>query len=481
VIKSDNRLRTPGPVLPLLLLILCLAARPPVAGGEAAPAPMTAEPPEDTLPPGYIMTTLPNGLRVSILPAPLDPVVATEIWYHVGSANEEPSTRGFAHLFEHMMFTGTTRHAGRDYWDLHYRFGGETNASTWFDETIYVSEIPPEGHGALLDLEADRMTRLALTEENLENEKRIVTEELRLTTENDPLGRLALAALRRMLGEHPYAPSPIGTKADIAAATLDHAREFYAKFYGPSNAHLVIVGPVEGEATLEQVRETFGALPPRGATPPDVPAVEGWPLPEEIVLKDDIPPIKVSILAWPLPPYREGDVWALRVLRAIFAAGRADPFREEIVTRRRMALEAGSFVEGVRRGGIFAFYAANLPYRRRATAFRSMEEARAALGKMDWLTDETLEGAKRSLRRTILARDYFARRQADAIARAAWWLDDERLAFEENARIAAVTREDVAKAFRKYVLEPRPVRILVLPEHVPLWLRLFGWLYPLVG
>ena len=187
-------------------------------------------------------------------------IVATQVWYHVGSANEEPRTRGVAHLFEHLMFGGTAAHPKRAVWDHHERFGGYVNAYTSFDETVYVSTIPPAGHLPLLDLEADRMVNLSLTDENLANEKRIVTEELRLSTENDPMSRLFTEALKRIFGEHPYSLSPVGTKEDIAAATLEHARDFYERYYRPRNAHLVVVGPVDAPAVLARIREVFGPL-----------------------------------------------------------------------------------------------------------------------------------------------------------------------------------------------------------------------------
>ncbi len=449
----------------LMLLALALAA--------ASPAP--AAPPA-----GYLSATLPNGLRVSILPDPLNPVVATQVWYHVGSANEEPRTRGFAHLFEHLMFGGTTLHPKRDYWDLHYRHGGDENAYTSFDETVYLSEIAPEASAPLLALEADRMVNLSLNQENLDNEKRIVTEELRLGTENDPINRLAFAMMKKVLGEHPYAPTPIGTKEDIAAATLDHAREFYADYYRPRNAHLVIVGPVDGPATLAGVERLFGPLPADGRTPAEVPSLTEWTYPAEADFSEDIPPVEVAILGFPLPPPGQEDHWPLLVMRRILG-GQAAPFREELVRRRHRAIEAGIFAEEVRRGGILAFYAVNLPYRRRATAFRDMEQARQVLARMEWLTPEAFEGARRALLREELERVYRPDQRAEAIGRAAWWLGDERLAFEAADRLEALTRQDVEAVFRKYVVDPAPVRVYIRPEHVPLLVRLFGWLYPLVA
>ena len=215
-------------------------------------------------PPGFIHEALPNGMEVSILPDSSYPIVATRVWYHVGAANEDPGTRGFVHLFEHLMFGGTATRDKRAYWDHHHACGGSNNAYTDWDETVYQSDIPPAGHAQVLEMEADRMIHLRLDQENLDNEKRIVTEELRAGTENDPMTRVQLAALKGVLREHPYAVDPVGTKEDIAAVKLERVRDFYARYYKPRNAHLIVVGPVDGGSLLSDVHRIFGALPARG-------------------------------------------------------------------------------------------------------------------------------------------------------------------------------------------------------------------------
>jgi predicted Zn-dependent peptidase len=284
-----------------------------VASGTAAAAPPAA-------PPGYVETRLPNGLEVSILPRPMDPIVATQVWYHVGSANEDAGSRGLAHLFEHLMFGETARHGKRDYWEWHHRSGGDNNAYTSPDETVYVSEIPPEAHARVIDLEADRMTGLVLSRENLENEQRIVTEELRLAAENSPTQRVMVAAQKALLGKHPYAFDPTGSKEDVAAAT-----------------------------TLAVVERAFGEIPRGGSTPPDVPPLLGWTFPEEVDLSEDLPPVEIAVIGFLFPPAGHEDGPALEVLVQLLARGEVNPFREDLVARRRKAIEAGAEVISLRR------------------------------------------------------------------------------------------------------------------------------------
>lgn len=431
-------------------------------------------------PPSLTAEKLPNGLEVTVFHDPALPLAATQLWYHLGSANEEPRTRGFAHLFEHLMFGGTAAHSKQEFWQFHHRYGGENNAYTSFDETVYTSAINPAGLDQVLDLEADRMTGLLLTAENLDNEKRIVTEELRQAVENDPYSRLAVKALKALLGEHPYALTPVGTKEDIAAATLDHAREFYARFYRPNNAHLVVAGPNDPAAVLARVREAFGGIPAGGGTPPDVPEVLAWPLPGRLDLREDIPPVEVAVLGFPLPPAGAPDQPALEVLKQLLAGGQVNQAEEELVVRRRRALAAGMQWFQMRRGGGLALYAANLPHRSRASAFRDLQATLEKLGKFDWLSPGALAAAKRTLQRRAWQQVYFAEARAEAIGRARWHEGDAARALDRPARIEAVTEAEVRAAFNRYFTGGKPVQIFIRPEKVPLWLRLFGWLAPLV-
>ena len=449
------------------MLILALALAPPAVA--------------EGVPPGFISETLDNGLRVSILPDPANPVVATQLWYHVGSANEQPDNRGFAHLFEHMMFGETTTVSKAEYEQYHHRHGGYENAFTSFDETIYVSEIAPGLHDRVLEFEADRMVNLVFDPANLENEKKIVSEELRVSMENDPFSRVMIATLKETLGEHPYARTPGGTREDVAAATLDHGREFYRSYYRPQNAHLVIVGPLDGPRTLEQVRRVFGGLPEGGRTPAEVPPVLDWELPAELVLKEDLPPVETALLVFPLPPADAEDRVALAVLQQLLGGGEVDPLDEILVRRRGKAVMAQTVWLQMRRGGALVFAAVHVPYRKKSTAFRQLDQALDELAELEWLTAESLESAKRNLERRVQESIYFADQRADALGRAEWWLGDARLAFDRVRRLDEVTLEEVAETFRVRVLQVTPVRIYLKPERVPLYVRLFGWLYPLVN
>ena len=427
---------------------------------------------------------LDNGLTVSILADSNLPVVATQVWYHVGSANEAEDSRGFAHLFEHLMFGGSANFAKDELIRHHTRAGGSWNGYTSLDETVYLSALAaldplaPTGLDQVLAMEADRMAHLNLTEENLANEKRIVTEELRLRIQNNPLTRVGTSVQGAVLAGHPYAVSPVGTEEDIERATLAGARRFYQSLYGPGNAHVVIVGPVDAAATMHKVQQSLGAVPARGAPPPEIPDVYGWELRREVSFTEDLPPVKVAAMAFPLPTDAASRE-AVRVLYQLLAGSAVDPFEEELVRSRRKAVFA--MTEGLffRRGNVLAFAAAYLPYRREATAFRLIEETLASMSRLEWLTDETVAAAKRALLMEDLERRYFAADMARAIGTAHWHYGDVRYALEQSERIREVTRADVMTLWQRHIGEAEGVRVFLKPEHVPWYIAAFGWLYPL--
>jgi len=426
-----------------------------------------------------VETVLPNGLEVTVVPDPSMPVVATQVWYHVGAANEDTGGRGLAHLFEHLMFGATGRYARGDYSRFVASVGGDDNAYTTPDETVYVTEVPPAAYEDILRREADRMRGLAITEENLENEKRIVTEELRLRTENDPVARLLVQAQQALLGDHPYAYDPSGSKNDVANASVARCRAFYDRYYHPDNAHVIVVGPVDADRALQAIREAFEPLPPGGGPPSDVPPLLGWTYPTDLALEEDIPPVEVALVGAPLPAADAQDAPAVEVMVAMLTGLAVDPVRDIVVTKRKKAIEAGVQSLMLRRGGGIVFFSASLPYRRQRTAERILDEALGELGRLDWLNDDALAAAKRRLLLDRARGAYFAETVAQEIGQARWWEGATERAFDREARLDAVTKDDVARAWRTYVAAPAKIRVYVKPERVPALIRMFGWLYPL--
>ncbi len=453
---------------PLVVLTLGLGS---VAHAAAAHAPPTetATAADATAPPAapvvehaFLSKTLENGLQVSILSDPDMPVVATQTWVQVGSAHEGPGEAGFAHLFEHLLFGDTTTHDGEDYARHHTMNGGWENAYTSFDNTVFVSTIQPAAHDAVLAFEADRLANLVLDQANLDNEKKIVTEELRLRTENDPASRLLGPVLRTLFGDHPYGRAPVGTREDIAGADLALVQKFYEGYYHPSNLHLVVVGPVPAEQTLARIEALFGDIDKERLEPRAVPPLASLETGARRVLKEDLPPIKVAALVYYGPRRSDPDYAAYRVMTEMLAGGELDRFEEELVTRQRKAIEAGTIATELAGGSILAFGSVSMPWRGRAKAFRLLHQTKDTLTAGDWRSADNLETVRRRLLKQELEQGYYASSMAEALGTAHAWEGDASLALEGSAAdIDGVTLEQVDAAWRTYVLDVEPIEIFV--------------------
>ena len=211
----------------------------------------------------FTQHTLDNGLRVIVHEDHRLPMVAVNIWYHVGSKNEHPGRTGFAHLFEHLMFEGS-QHYDKGYFHPLQEAGAALNGSTNPDRTNYWEVVPTNALDLALWMESDRMGYLlpALTPQKFETQREVVLNERRQNYENRPYGLAAMAIVAAMFPpDHPYHWMTIGETADLNAATFEDVREFFRTYYHPSNASLVVAGDVDTADALARVRMHFEEIP----------------------------------------------------------------------------------------------------------------------------------------------------------------------------------------------------------------------------
>ena len=225
---------------------------------------------------------LKNGLNVILLEDHRLPLVAVNLWYHVGPANERPGLTGFAHLFEHMMFEGS-KYVGQKAHFLYLESAGASsiNGTTDFDRTNYFETLPSNQLELALWLESDRMGFLLekLDGEKLENQRDVVRNERRQSIENAPYGLVQEELFHQLFPQdHPYHASIIGSHADIEAARLEDVRSFFQLYYSPNNASLAIVGDIDPAKTRELVEKYFGPIPAGKPVPrPTVAALRSHP------------------------------------------------------------------------------------------------------------------------------------------------------------------------------------------------------------
>jgi zinc protease len=284
--------------------------------------------------------TLPNGLQVILVEDKRLPLVAVNVWYHVGPANEAPGLTGFAHLFEHMMFAGS-KHLPRGLADRLMEGAGasDSNGSTDYDRTNYYDTVPSNQLELALWVHADRMGYLldVLDQKSLTNQQDVVRNERRDTVENEPYG-IVEEALNHALfpPDHPYRASVIGSHADIQNAKLEDVREFFTRYYGPNNASIVIAGDIDKVKTRAMVAKYFGSL--RRGPAVVRPTVKTPPITSErrLVVPDRVELPRVY-MGWLTPPaYQPGDA-ELAVAAQILAGGKSSRLYKSLVYGRQIA------------------------------------------------------------------------------------------------------------------------------------------------
>ena len=297
---------------------------------------------------------LENGLFVTLSEDHTAPIVAVNLWYHVGSANERAGRTGFAHLFEHMLFQGSENVGANEHFELVQRAGGTLNGSTWLDRTNYFETVPSNQLALALWLEADRMGRLlpAMTQQKLDTQRDVVKNERRWSVDNQPYGTWweRLPALCFPEG-HPFHHSLIGSMEDLTAASLEDIERFFATYYTPDNAVLSIAGDFDPAIAKELVGRFFGPIP-RGAGKPPLPDMTlpptfGRPLRE--VVDDDVM-LPRLFLAFRSPVFGSDDYYAASVCGAILGLRKGSRLHRTLVRERQVAAEATAFTYDLSKG-----------------------------------------------------------------------------------------------------------------------------------
>ncbi len=393
-----------------------------------------------------------NGLRVVTLEDHSCPVVSVQVWYHVGSKDENPERQGFAHMFEHMMFRGTDRLGPTSHFDLLRKVGGNANAYTAFDQTVYHQTLPSNQLELALYLEAERMSFLKIDQESFDTERKVVEEERRLGT-NQPYGTALEQALPVLFGEHPYRWSPIGQIPHLRAATVGELRAFWNRFYVPNNAVLVIAGDITHANAQQLASDYFGWIP-RGEEPARVTYREPLPTaPKNIIIREENAPAPVLGIAYRTVPMGHPDEWALQMLATIVGGGESSRLYKTLVTEQKSAVFAAGGALMLEDDGLVAFGAVMAPFGANPKKARAAIENEIALVRDELVTEEELTKAKNQMLKGIVAESLTVDSKATALGSAAALQGRTASVNERLDAIRAVTREDLQRVAREY-MEP---------------------------
>jgi zinc protease len=309
----------------------------------------------------YTRTTLANGLSVIVHEDHRMPLVAVNVWYHVGSKNERPGLTGLAHLFEHLMFEGSEHQPGGYFGPLQ-EAGGSLNGSTSTDRTNYWELVPVGALRLALWMEADRMGWLlpALTQDRLDTQRGVVLNERRQSYENKPYGLAQFTMMAAMFpSSHPYHWPTIGEPVDLEAATLDDVRGFFRRYYHPGNASLVIAGDVDTDTVLREVDELYGAIPAGDVVLP-VRVPSPGPVPRRMFMEDRVELARLYI-GWPSPRLFGDDDAELDLVSDLMANGRTSRLYGRLIHDRRIAVELAAVQTSRELGGTFQVIASAAP------------------------------------------------------------------------------------------------------------------------
>ena len=386
---------------------------------------------------------LPNGLFVTLSEDHTAPIVAVNLWYHVGSANERAGRTGFAHLFEHMLFQGSANVAANEHFELVQRAGGTLNGSTWLDRTNYFETVPSNQLALALWLEADRMGRLlpAMTQQKLDTQRDVVKNERRWSVDNQPYGtwweKLPAIAFPP---EHPFHHSLIGSMEDLTDASLDDVAQFFATFYTPDNAVLSIAGDFEANEARRLVDELFGSIPRgkgRPLLPPmDLPPTFGeWR--REVVM--DAVMLPRLYLAFRSPVFGSTEYYAASVTGAILGMRRGSRLHRALVRERQIASEATAFTFDLPKGSdLLVVDVTARPGVEADTLEREVAKEIDAL-RTEGVSDVEVERAVALIETDFVSSMQAAGERADKLSLFATYFGDPSLLNEQVDRYRAVT------------------------------------------
>jgi zinc protease len=411
---------------------------------------------------------LPNGLQVILHQDRSVPVVAVNVWYHVGSGDELPGRTGFAHLFEHIMFMGSQNVPAGMFDGWLEAAGANNNGSTTEDRTNYYVDAPSNALPLALWLDADRMGWLLPTmdQEKLDLQRGVVQNERRQGVDNVPYGR-ARETLHAALfpPDHPYSWPVIGSMADLGAATVDDVNHFFRTYYAPNNASLVIAGDFEPDDVRQLVTEYFGPIPRgpaierRTSVPPPQIARDTF-----LVLEDRVQLPRLYYLYPSAKLFAPGDA-ELEMVAHVLAGGRSSRLYRRLVYELQAAQDVAAFQSGRRLDGTFWFIVTPAPGHTPAELARLVDEEIRRIVR-DGITEQELQRARNTFAASFLDRMESVggfRGKADLLNAYNYFAGTPDFVQQDAARYQEATAADLQRHARELFAKPRVV-LTVVPE-----------------
>jgi zinc protease len=411
----------------------------------------------------YTMTTLGNGMQVVMLEDHSTPIVHAEIWYHVGSKNEKPGRTGFAHLFEHMMFKGSKNVEPEGHPSWISSIGGQSNAYTTEDATVFWETVPAQYLPLVLWLEADRLATLRIEDDVFKTEREVVKEERRMRIDNQPYGRLNELIYDQAFTVHPYKHPTIGSMKDLEAASINDVRDFFRTYYVPNNATLVLVGDFNTKEAQDLVARYLGRVAKSDRpVPRDIPK-EPPQTKERRVQVEESWPLPAVVVAHHITFDGDPDSYPLHIASKVLSDGQSSRIYRKLVYEKQIALAAfggGNIIEDPN-----LFYAVAIVQPGHTT----QEAIDALIAELDQLRNAPVTPAELQQAKNQFARDYIFSRESNKdkamqLGHAAVIHNDIKTADGEFDIFMNITQGDVQRVARKFFTPENRLVMTIMPK-----------------
>jgi zinc protease len=393
---------------------------------------------------------LDNGLEVVYLGVHKAPVVSVQVWYHVGSKEEPPGLTGSAHMFEHIMFKGSTHVRPEEHARLIDYVGGTENAFTMEDATAFHEDVPGKQLDFAVQLEAERMRNLVFQSATINPEREVVKEEKRQRVDNNPIFH-AIARLRELAyTKHPYHHLSIGTAEDLDRLTPGDLKKFYDEYYQPNNATLIVVGDVSEDEVRATAQKWFGPIP--AAAEPPRPAKALVEPPQKKERKETVSGAQVGVVigGYHIPGSASPDMYPLRVLEEILGDGNSSRMHKRVVRQDQIGVAAGGTILEMEDPGLFAIFGAYLTAEQEPKLEAALLDEIAKL-QNEKVSDAELEKAKNQLAARFVMGLESAHGIAMQIGISKIHTGDPRSWLGDYDKLRAVTADDVQRVAKQYL------------------------------
>ena len=406
---------------------------------------------------------LANGLHIILHEDHSTPIVAVSVMYHVGSKNEDPQRTGFAHFFEHLMFSETENIGEGQYTKYVQNAGGELNAFTSFDKTYYYEILPSNQLALGLWLESDRMGGLVINEKAVETQRKVVKEERKKRYENEPYGSFLEEMFKRAYRVHPYRWIPIGQVQYIDQAKVSEFAEFYHHYYVPQNATLSIAGDIDSGTAKKLIEQYFAEIP-RGEKeiirPDVVEPAQTAEIRDDIYDNIQLPGV---FIAYHMPAQGTADYYALSMLTTLLSQGQSSRLYKELVDRQQKAVQVTAIPLAFEDPGLFIVLGiANVGAE--AAEVETLMEKEFDKVKSEPISEKEFQKLQNQVESRFVDQISTVAGIAQQLADYHVFFNDANLINTEIGRYQKVTREDIQRVANKYLIKTNRVVLTYLPK-----------------